>query len=541
MAQTLAPEGFIPAITDPNERRIVRALDGLPGPWFVLPNRMGRLGGRDWEIDVVLLHRQHGVIILEVKGYLPEIIQGSWCRDGFPDDPSPEKQARDNAGLLRGKLRDADLGFGSRSVEYAVCFPNARAVDGVASTGLAPEQVITASDTDSLDDALADLVTWSRKTGPIDDLLLYRLIKELAPDSHFEWDREHLAVVAREKMQAIADHQIDALVSLRANRRVAISGAAGTGKTRLAVKWARDATYDDPESTVLLTCFNRPLADVLSEELAGFDNITVAPVLEFFEDRLAQAGRPVGADGDDASLIYNMLLPAALHESFQLIDGSFDTIIIDEAQDFSPGWIGLLESLLDPHGMRSMLVLFDQSQEIYSRGFRPPQPEDGWVVASLARNCRNADEIARLLYQRFNAARMTGATPAALACEFVPAEPPTVVTVVRDTLARLDAEGRKHRNVLVQTDRNSLRDRLRDELGLLSWEEWFGRPETDGVLCENVRRVKGLEFDTAILVISEGDWSDELLYVGASRAVSGLVVVGPPELANRLGMVNPSP
>ncbi|HEY5664089.1 MAG TPA: UvrD-helicase domain-containing protein, partial [Ilumatobacter sp.] len=50
----------------------------------------------------------------------------------------------------------------------------------------------------------------------------------------------------------------------------------------------------------------------------------------------------------------------------------FDTIIVDEAQDFSPIWIELLTRLLDPDGPRRLLMLADESQEVYERGFTVP-------------------------------------------------------------------------------------------------------------------------------------------------------------------------
>ena len=58
------------------------------------------------------------------------------------------------------------------------------------------------------------------------------------------------------------------------------------------------------------------------------------------------------------------------------------------------------------------------------------------------------------------------------------------------------------------------------------------------MVCENVHRLKGLEFDTVILVGLDPADADRttLLYIGVSRAVSELIVAGAPEVAGRLGL-----
>ena len=74
----------------------------------------------------------------------------------------------------------------------------------------------------------------------------------------------------------------------------------------------------------------------------------------------------------------------------------FDRIIVDEAQDFSPAWLGLLESLLDPDGANQIFLLADPHQQLIDRGFTMPTAAAGWVTAELPFNVRNAKEIARV-------------------------------------------------------------------------------------------------------------------------------------------------
>ncbi|MTA15196.1 MAG: hypothetical protein F2534_21595, partial [Actinobacteria bacterium] len=77
-----------------------------------------------------------------------------------------------------------------------------------------------------------------------------------------------------------------------------------------------------------------------------------------------------------------------------------------------------------------------------------------------------------------------------------------------------------------------VRDRLRSDHAFVRWEDSDDRT----IICETVHRSKGLEFDYVVLAAVNNDMSDALLYVGVSRAIAGLTVIGPRALAERLGL-----
>jgi superfamily I DNA/RNA helicase len=53
-------------------------------------------------------------------------------------------------------------------------------------------------------------------------------------------------------------------------------------------------------------------------------------------------------------------------------------------------------------------------------------------------------------------------------------------------------------------------------------------------------RLKGLEFDTVILALVDQSPDDKALYIGVSRAVNELIVVGSKAVGERLGLIQPS-
>ncbi len=72
---------------------------------------------------------------------------------------------------------------------------------------------------------------------------------------------------AEEKLLSLTEEQYDRLDELEDNPRCLFEGAAGTGKTLLAVEYARRRARAG--DSVLLVCFNRLLGAWLQEQLRG--------------------------------------------------------------------------------------------------------------------------------------------------------------------------------------------------------------------------------------------------------------------------------
>ena len=322
-----------------------------------------------------------------------------------------------------------------------------------------------------------------------------------------------------------------ALERLDANRKVAVTGGAGTGKTRLAMAWARRAFIRGER--VLLTCYNDPLGGEMSDRLPDNDRLIVG---SFFDVALNMEGLPTLEipDGADRHFWDNIAV-GHLHSNWHHVTQRFDTIVIDEAQDFSPAWIAQLQQLLDPSGPHRLLMVADESQALYPRGFMLPSVDDGWTRCELVNNCRNTFEIASMIRRHLGGAPAPFGGPESTGIGWAEADTADAVAeIVGEEIDRIiDFEGHDPPRVLVATFSTALRDRLREELAFVPWEG--GQATT--VICENVHRVKGLEFDYVVLAASEADnVTDALLYVGASRAITGLTLVGPKAIAARLGL-----
>ena len=81
-------------------------------------------------------------------------------------------------------------------------------------------------------------------------------------------------------------------------------------------------------------------------------------------------------------------------------------------------------------------------------------------------------------------------------------------------------------------DRNAIRQAVPGGYNCTSWED----REDGNIVCETVHRTKGLEYDVVILATTSTTARDDLLYVGASRAVSLLTVIAPAEVGEKLSL-----
>lgn len=536
MGQIIPADFPMDQLANDAERTVVSSfISGLYSNWLIIPNVTMRDEQGPHETDIVLIHPDMGVVLVEVKGHRISIREGVWFgQEGTPLNPQPIKQALDNSKTLERLIRKNVEGLERLEIVFGLAFPNTREIAGDLTPDITPAQVLVSGDLLEPDDHIERMAhartVWNRA---LTAEQIEGIVRLLRPDADFRWDAEARTTATREALQQLCDAQITSMTSLAQNRRVLVRGGAGTGKTHLGVMWARQAWRENDR--VLLTCYNDPLAESLVDAI-GFDlddSITIGP---FIRTVLAMPGMPelvIPPTADQHWWETEAL--GHLVRYWPQIGARFDTIIIDEAQDFSPAWIALLQALLDPDGRRRVLVLADEGQGIYERGFVFPEADDGWVQVELASNFRNARPIARLLRNHLGGAPSPMQSPEGLGVVWIEADDGDAVedAVDRELQRIIENEGRRPDSVCVGTVRSSVRDALRGALHLVRWED---RHEGN-VVCENVHRLKGLEFDTVILAATADCEDEALLYVGVSRAVSELIVVGPRAFADRLGLV----
>jgi hypothetical protein len=516
---------------DQAERRVVqKLLSGLRDSWLIVPRVDIVSERRPYEIDVLAISERFGLLAIEVKGGPAEVRQGVWSRRGKALK-SPTRQANDAAYALRTLLRDRSSLLEPIHVQHAVALPDVASVSGDLGSGVTRQHLLLAPDLEEPDDRFHDLMVSYPQNRPLDADQVREVLEVVAPDVDFAWDPDARARHARTMLQRISTEQTRALATLDQNRRVLVTGRAGSGKTRLALAWTERALARGER--VMLTCFNRPLSEWLEEMAPDHENLTVGTVQRNVMHLPGLPGlevpRGVSPDWWETEPFRH------LEQNLGQVGIRFDTIIVDEAQDLDPAWLLTLEKLFRPGGGERFLMVADERQHVFQRGFVIPGAGGNVVRADLTVNCRNTRQIAELL-------RSFGGAPSAPG---VPDGPPVRLEEgagMDDTVEKVgrllnDLVVTAHvdpANVMVVTGHTALRDRIRDEdpggWGCASWADRF----SGEIVCETIHRAKGLERDAVILATVDDDLEDHLLYVGMSRAVSRLVVIGPETLSDRL-------
>lgn len=174
--------------------------------------------------------------------------------------------------------------------------------------------------------------------------------------------------------------------------RLRVVACAGAGKTQLAMAVFRDALAGGRRP--LYVCYNRPLADhIASIAPAGGEVATYHQLA----DRISRTtGHQVDFSKPGAfarlEAVLDTFTPVPVVDKTRQHDWLFDELIVDEGQDFDPGWANNLLRLLRPRGRAWWLE--DPMQNLYGR---PAVPLDGWVTMRAQTNYRSPRAIVELL------------------------------------------------------------------------------------------------------------------------------------------------
>ena len=333
-------------------------------------------GKPEGECDFVILHKHKGLLVLEVKGGHIVCEDGTWYSRGKRGKHviAPYQQARDNEHVIVDtKLRKERGVREAFPYGYAVCFPHCKVPtfsESLRNSTLESKDItLGASDLTNIEEGIDQIMRkWAgdrRKkqiTKPtfrkIEKVLKRRF--ELVPSysSRINSLNEHLI--------ALDKRQIQFLEFLQEHNRAAISGAAGSGKTILAVEKARRLAEDDNE--VLFLTYNRPLAEKLADDLTKLDHVNVSNVHRWGLSLIRQSGVGSGVpelrrSGTLNDRFFREKFPSLLWEAIEHQGMSLDAIVLDEGQDYEPEVLLCLEEALKDKGY--FYVFYDPKQDVY--------------------------------------------------------------------------------------------------------------------------------------------------------------------------------
>ncbi|NOC83531.1 nuclease-related domain-containing DEAD/DEAH box helicase [Ruegeria sp. HKCCD6428] len=514
-----------------------RIRDKLPGDYNCYYSRSWHEADRDGaeldgEADFIVAHAEHGLLFLEVKGGRVSCREadGQWLsedRDGFKfriKNPISQARSSKHHFLKRLKASRALKGRFIRARHGAILPGSVRPRRALAAD--APLEIIAfGNDMESLDRWIVRRMTEGDDHGEsalgLDGL---RALEELLA-SHFEL-RAHIGLSLADDARTIerlTSEQAWILDSLADNKEMAISGGAGSGKTVLALEKSIRSAVEGRRT--LLTCYNAPLANHLRSVCQGHDGLFVASFHSLCRTLAQRAG--VELPSDDDKLMFDRLLPEALVEVISnQPDLGFDTVIVDEGQDFQDSWLHALRLTIKDPESGGFYVFYDDNQRLYT-------PEKGFIDAlpassiALTRNLRNTRRIHALMAKWYHGRRSIPAGPEGepvgyIVCrtgEMAPAR-------LNERIAQLVRSGQvKPGQIAVLAGTGDALAALGERIaGHATCRADGVRP--DHIVLDTVRRFKGLSRPCVFLIGTEGLTDPELIYVATSRANVFLELVG---------------
>ena len=334
-----------------------------------------------------------------------------------------------------------------------------------------------------------------------------RLVREIFcpqfnvfPSASFEADLKKIV------FHRLLDEQAGILDFLDEQLTAAVNGAAGTGKTMIAVEKAR--RHAAAGERVLFLCFNAQLKDFLEENYAR--DLVSYYTIAGFACKICNTVKP------NYDELREKLEDYYISDSFP-----YKHVIIDEGQDFGieaieeTDIIQLIHDIivgLDQGG--TFYVFYDRLQLIQAKEM-PKFIGDLDCRLTLYRNCRNTENIAVTSLRPITERKpkvfegtVKGAPARIHFCDSVQNERERIDSII-DNLA---ADG--YRDVVLLTCKTEATSILSDSVNNGRYRNKY--------LFTTCRKFKGLEADVVILLdVDKATFEQEnvlIFYVGTSRA-----------------------
>lgn len=525
--------------TSDAELALYEAFEKLPEPFTVLHSVkwFARTLGTIGEIDFLIAHPDYGVLVMEVKGGAITVDKGRWF-SGRYEIKDPCEQADRNRWALRDWLDNDPRTKGIPFALFpAVALPDSHVAGHIRPD--CPQDIFTdITHLDDLENRLLSIFTYwkshadARNSTMGGKRAVEALVQLLVPTRSMQPRIVELFAQENRKIEELTRQQFKILNILRYQKRAAIIGGAGTGKTLLAIEKA--AQLAESGLRVLFVCYNTNLAKWVGGRLQHpqIDVYTFHGLVGHMINR-ARIPMPRTRTWDE----FDAIAPDALVDALGVLHAPdadltllYDAIIVDEGQDFQDTWwIGLLDTLKDAE-TGVFYVFFDDNQRIFTQISNIPMDN---APLYLDENLRNTQHIHERLKPYSRDADVQCVGPEGRPVEIIPvADRNAERRELQRVLHRLvSEEGIPAEHIVILTPAGEKRSQWKtdDQLGnfIVTWQLDNEMPMAARVCT--IYSYKGLESPVVILTELHAlrpEIADQLLYVGLSRARHHAIVIG---------------
>lgn len=348
------------------------------------------------ETDFLIFAPKYGIICIEAKAGQVKYVNNTWCYANGNEmkHGGPYNQADNNKWNLIEMIKNSPLkDIKNRcKIHHAVWFPSITRKD-LYTNRFPPEFdrniTMTMEDLENPLESIMNIFALKLANDIKTELSendVKRVLREIIcpefqifPSNSFETDLKKVT------FHRLLNEQFALLNYLTEQRSAVINGAAGTGKTMIAIEKAM--RHASKKERVLFLCYNVYLKDHLAETYKHefIDFYTIAGF----------ACKICGASEPDYIKAQEVIEDMYLTESFPYMH-----VIVDEGQDFGNEKIEetnilqvINDTVVDRDGNGTFYVFYDKLQLVQSN-YIPKYISEADCKLTLYKNCRNTENIA---------------------------------------------------------------------------------------------------------------------------------------------------
>ena len=527
-----------------SENEFAKVVEKFDDPkWFVYRNVrwQWRKGGsvnnpmNEGEVDFLLVHKDLGVVLIEVKGgkgWRYNATKDIWTvktPNGIEEAPGPYNQLSRNAMGLRNRIQYESNKLGFKNfrprVNTFVVWANVNS-DESKFGFIGYENNTIYADEFLNPEIIEDKIKKQFTLNDYKDDDLVTLFNKILNSNVKGFSLLSYSGKIAGKVEKISEDIFNTYYEITNEKykKVKIQGIPGSGKTFIATKLAEHEEKHGRK--VLFLCYNILLGEKLKTLFEDSSNVTVLIFEEFINKLGVSYSDPVTINGETKPLkelskieeikYIKQSLEDSIVDADEIFD--FDTLIIDEAQDFYEGYWEFFTILVENKDAK-WVICYDKNQGITHTNWKPPEylntPQI--VLNTVIRSTKEiAKRYASLYDESIEHFGEIGIEPKLVLLEETNWK--YIETKIEKILEDLSIESEELllKTVLLLPHMKDL-DNLSSKL-------------IDTVSVSSVSRFKGLESDIIILVFPTLENLDRnyindtlaLLYVGLSRAKTNL-------------------
>ena len=390
-------------------------------------NNKGKLFTR--ELDFIVALKNFGILFIEVKGgveikYDPD--EKQWTSKRSDNEKiniieNPIEQAKDAMFNFKQKLNQISGWNKNNCLHYICIFPGMRKVNAKSIAEFPTSLFLFKDDLENIDQSLKRAFSFAGQKDAFDnfDNNQLKIFTSYLDQKFFaEIPFKDQLADANKKIVELSDEQLslyDHLLDPN-NKRIAVSGGAGTGKTILATHLAYEFS-SKLNAKVLLLSRNRSQKNFLLDYFKNKEGML--PEVKYIFDLVKEKTREVGdtyihrnSDEKDEEY-FDKKLPEFATQIFDKLEDEkkYDIILIDEGQDFNEDWFIAIEYLLKDDEMK-YVVFYDNNQKLFKKD--EILSLDGFYRVTLSRNYRNTKKVFNIISKLFEDSKVVPVGPEGL-------------------------------------------------------------------------------------------------------------------------------